>query len=341
MTRFQTGLCRLLNIELPIVQAPIGSGACPALAAAVSNAGGLGMLSVTRRSPDGVRQVIRETRRLTHFPFGVNLVLQWPPEEQLEVCLEEGVTVVSFFWGDASPYVEMAHAGGSLVMHTVASAAEGRRAVEAGTDIVVAQGWEAGGHVWGEVATLPLVPRVVDTVAPTPVLAAGGIADGRGIAAVLMLGAAGAWIGTRFLLSEEAAVHPVYKERVLRAVETDTAYSRVFDVGWPEAPHRTLRNSTFNRWEAAGRPPSGQRPGEGEVLAAFADGRPVRRYSDVIPLPGMSGDVEALALYAGQSAGLASRIQPAKDIVRELADEAIRTLRNSNCLLYAQENEHP
>lgn len=339
MTRFQTGLCRLLNIELPIVQAPIGSGACPALAAAVSNAGGLGMLSVTRRSPDGVRQVIRETRRLTHFPFGVNLVLQWPPEEQLKVCLEEGVTVVSFFWGDASPYVEIAHAGGSLVMHTVASAAEGRRAVEAGIDIIVAQGWEAGGHVWGEVATLPLVPRVVDAVAPTPVLAAGGIADGRGIAAVLMLGAAGAWIGTRFLLSEEAAVHPVYKERVLRAVETDTAYSRVFDVGWPDAPHRTLRNSTFNRWEATGRSPSGQRPGEGEVIAAFADGRPVRRYSDVVPLPGMTGDVEALALYVGQSAGLASRIQPAKDIVRELADEAIRTLRNSNCLLQTQEKE--
>lgn len=336
MSRFHTAFCRLLNIELPIVQAPIGSAASPALAAAVSNAGGLGMLSVTRRSRAGVKQVISETRRLTDRPFGVNLVLQWPPEEQLEVCLEEKVAVVSFFWGDASPYIQSAHAAGALVMHTVASAAEARRAVAAGVDIVVAQGWEAGGHVWGEVATLPLVPRVVDAVAPTPVLAAGGIADGRGIAAVLMLGAAGAWMGTRFLLSKEAAVHPVYKERVLNAAETDTVYSCLFDLGWPNAPHRTLRNTTLARWEAAGCPPSGQRPGEGEVIAALADGRPVLRYSDVIPLPGMTGEAEALALYAGQSAGLASRIQPARDIVRELAGQAIQILAQSSCLFQSE-----
>lgn len=164
----QTSLCALLNIELPIIQAPIGGAATPALAAAVSNAGGLGMLPLTWHSPEGVRRVIRQTRQLTDRPFGVNLILQWPQEERLKVCLEEGVPVVSFFWGDPSLYVAAAHTAGSLVMHTVGSAVEARRVRDAGVDIIVAQGWEAGGHVWGQVATLPLVPCVVDAVAPTP-----------------------------------------------------------------------------------------------------------------------------------------------------------------------------
>jgi nitronate monooxygenase len=339
--KFQTSLCHLFNVDLPIVQAPIGSASCPALAAAVSNAGALGMLSVTWRSLDATRTVIRETRALTDKPFGVNLVLQWEQTERLKVCLEEGVRIVSFFWGDPTPYVKTAHDAGALVMHTVASAEEAKRVVDAGVDIVVAQGWEAGGHVWGTVATLPLVPRVVDAVSPTPVIAAGGIADGRGIAAVLMLGAAGAWLGTRFLLSEEAAAHRIYKGKIAEAKETDTVYSRLFDVGWENAPHRTLRNSTVQRWEEEGCPPSGQRPNEGEVIVSLGDGRSVPRYSDVIPLPNMTGDLEALALYAGQSAGLASKMQPAGEIVRELAEETARALQRgvenvqkSRCCLF-------
>ena len=136
----------------------------------------------------------------------------------------------------------------------------------------MAQGLEAGGHVWGQVATLPLVPRVVDAVAPAPVVAAGGIADGRGLAAALALGAAGVWLGTRFIASQEADAHAVYKEMVLRADETETVYSSLFDGGWPNAPHRTLRNSTLRQWEAGGSPPSGARPSEGEVIATSADG---------------------------------------------------------------------
>jgi nitronate monooxygenase len=185
--------------------------------------------------------------------------------------------------------------------------------VDAGVDVVVAQGWEAGGHVWGEVATLPLVPRVVDAVYPTPVVAAGGIADGRGVAAVLALGAAGAWIGTRFLMSEEALAPPTYRELLMRACEADTVYSRIFDQGWPNAPHRALRNSTIKRWEEAGCPPSGRRPGEGETIAAFPGGEPVQRYADVHPVSGMIGELEALALYAGQSVGLVTRTQTAEN----------------------------
>ena len=148
----------------------------------------------------------------TSKPFAVNLVLDWDPAERLAIALHEGVRIVSFFWGDPAPWVEQVHAAGGIVLHTVASAEEARRAADAGVDAVVAQGWEAGGHVWGQVSTLALVPRVVDAVAPLPVVAAGGIADGRGLAAVLALGAGAAWMGTRFLLAEEAATHPVYQE---------------------------------------------------------------------------------------------------------------------------------
>ncbi len=292
------------------------------------------MLSVGWRPLDQIRSVLRETRRLTSQPFGVNLSLQdEPQDERLKVCLEEGVAVVSFFWGDPSPYIGAVHSAGSLVMQTVGSAVEARRMRDVGIDILVAQGWEAGGHVWGQVATLPLVPRVVDAVAPAPVVAAGGIADGRGLAAVLALGAAGAWIGTRFIASQEAAAHPVYKEKVLQAVETDTLYSTVFDGGWPDAPHRTLRNSTVLNWEAHGSPPSGDRPGEGEVVAARADGSPIVRYSSGFPGPTTTGDVEALALFAGQSVGLVSRLQSAHDIVKDIADEAVRTLQQCAQLL--------
>jgi nitronate monooxygenase len=140
--------------------------------------------------------------------------------------------------------------------------------VECGVDVVIAQGSEAGGHVRGKVATMPLIPAVVDAVGPVPVIAAGGIADGRGLAAAMALGASGAWIGTRFLASNEAVIHPHYRERIFRATENDTVYlEELFDIGWPKAPHRVLRNSTVAAWEAAGRPVTGQRPGEGQVVA--------------------------------------------------------------------------
>jgi len=284
--------------------------------------------------------MIRETLGLTERPFGVNLILHVPPEDteqRLEICLEEGAPIICFFWNDPSPYIERAHSAGALVTHTVASAAEARRVVDAGVDIVIAQGWEAGAHVWGEVATFPLVPRVVDAVAPTPVVAAGGIADGRGLAAALALGAAGAWVGTRFTVSEESNAHPDFKELIIQAAETDTVYSYLFDGGWPDAPGRTLRNSTFNNWEAAGHPTRGQRPGEGEIVATRQDGRPpVARYDQPLPLAGMTGDMEAMPLWAGQSAGLVSRMQPAGEIVMELVDEAVRVIRPCNGLVRSE-----
>jgi NAD(P)H-dependent flavin oxidoreductase YrpB (nitropropane dioxygenase family) len=238
---------------------------------------------------------------------------------EVQACAEESVAAVSTFWGDPRPYVERIHAGGALHLHTVASAEEARRAVQAGVDVVVAQGWEAGGRVWGEVATLPLVPAVVDAVRPVPVIAAGGVADGRGLAAVLVLGADAAWVGTRFLMAREANVHDEWRARIRDASETSTMYATVFDGGWPDSPHRALRNSTAEAWERAGRPAAPGRPGEGDVLAQAPDGSYIGRYDATPPVRGTTGDVEALALYAGQSAALVSELRPAAAIVDELA----------------------
>ncbi|HXW82693.1 MAG TPA: nitronate monooxygenase, partial [Acidimicrobiales bacterium] len=165
----RTPLCELLGIEQPIVQAPMS--AVPQLAAAVSNAGALGMVTLTWS--DDAADVVRETTALTDRPFGGNLVLTSDQHRRLDEALEAGLRIVSFLWGDPAGYVERVHDAGGVVLHTVGSAEDARRAVTSGVDVVVAQGWEAGGHVWGAVATLPLVPAVVDAVAPVPVIAAG------------------------------------------------------------------------------------------------------------------------------------------------------------------------
>lgn len=303
----------------------MGGATNPALAAAVSNAGGLGTVALSWGSPDEVRAVIRQTRELTDKPFGVNFILDFPQDERIAVCLEEQVPVISFFWGDPEPHVAACHAAGTAVLLTVASAEQARSAVAAGVDVVVAQGWEAGGHVLGEVATLPLVRAVVDAVETVPVLAAGGIADGRGLAAVLALGAAGAWIGTRFLATPEADVHPHWRDRLLAADETRTVHTGLFDIGWPNAPHRVLRNTTVDAWEAAGRPPSGSRPGEGELIATTSYG-PSPRYMSTIADANATGDIEALSLWSGQGVAQVTRVQPAGDVVREIANDAREVL---------------
>jgi nitronate monooxygenase len=324
----RTSLCELLGIEAPIVLAPMGGAVTPPLAAAVSNAGGLGMLPLSWTPPDQVASVVEETRNLTGRPFGVNLGLAWDQRERLASVLTAGVRVISFFWGDAGSVIDQAHTAGALVCVTVGTAAEGEAAVAAGADVIVAQGCEAGGHVWGAVSTLALVPRVVDAVDPVPVVAAGGIADGRGVAAVLVLGAAGAWVGTRFLAASEAAIHPDYRRRILAAGEADTFYGTLFDRGWPDAPHRTLRNSTVEAWERAGRPASGLRPGEADEPASRPDGSPINRYASATPTAAMSGDVEPLPHWAGQGVGLVTREQAAADIVGSLMSEAEAVLKS-------------
>ncbi|HUC58617.1 MAG TPA: nitronate monooxygenase [Streptosporangiaceae bacterium] len=310
-----TPVCELLGIERPIVQAPMA--AIPELAAAVSNAGALGMVTLTWS--DDVGALVRQTAALTERPFGGNLVLTEDQHQRLDQALEAGLRIVSFMWGDPADYVEPVHAAGGIVTHTVGSAEEAKRAVASGVDVIVAQGWEAGGHVWSKVATLPLVPAVVDAVAPVPVIAAGGIGDARGVAAVLTLGAQAAWLGTRFLLADEMPIHEYYRRRLINATETDAQwYPDLYEVGWPDSPHRALRNSTAEAWEEAGRPPAGKRPGEGDVIAHFASGEQIVRYEPAPPMVGTTGDIEALSMWAGQDVALARKTQPAAEIVAEL-----------------------
>jgi nitronate monooxygenase len=311
----RTPVCELLGIEQPIVQAPMSAVA--ELAAAVSNAGALGTLALTWSTP--ASDPVRATASLTDCPFAGNLILASDQHARLDQALEAGLRIVSLMRGDPAGYVEQVHEAGGIVLHTVGSAEEARRAVASGVDVVVAQGWEAGGHVWSRVATLPLVPAVVDAVAPVPVIAAGGIGDARGVAAVFALGAQAAWLGTRFLLAEEMPIHDDYRHRVINATETDVQwYADLFDVGWPDAPHRVIRNSTAKAWEAAGRPPTGSRPGEGDVIAHFASGEEIVRYEPAAPMVGTIGALEALSLWAGQSVALARQTQPAAEIVAEL-----------------------
>jgi NAD(P)H-dependent flavin oxidoreductase YrpB (nitropropane dioxygenase family) len=308
-----------LGIALPIFRAPVGAIASPELAATVSEAGGVGHLACTWRDPGELADLFRAMAALTVRPYGANFVLDFPVEERLAVALDAGVPIVSFFWGDGARFLPRVRAAGAFAVQVVGSVDEASRAADAGFDAIVAQGREAGGHVRGELGTMALVPQVVDAVAPVPVIAARGIADRRGVAAARALGAAGAWVGTAFLAAHEANIHPVYRDLLLEASGGDTVYSGLFDGGWPDAPVRTLRNSTVRDWEAAGCPAAPHRPGEGERVAWRSDGSAVPRYHFGSPTRAVGGDVEAMALYAGEGVGLVRDARPAAEIVAELA----------------------
>lgn len=323
MATLTTPLCHLLGIDLPIIAAPITSSA--EFVAAVSNAGGLGIIQATWLGTDDLRRTIADVRSRTDRPFGANFVISLTLENghaNLDATLDEGVGVISTFWGDPAPVIGRIRDAGALSLHTVGSAAEARRVVDLGVDAVVAQGVEAGGHVWGDVGSMVLTPAVADAVPGTPVIAAGGIADGRGLAAALALGAGAVWIGTRLLLSRECKIHPTYREKLIFACETDTLLSNLFDGGWPDAPSRCLANDTSDAWIACGRPAPGRRPGEGEIIAFDGSGTPIPRYDGQEPKDGMTGTVDAMAMYAGQGVGLATTVRPVADILADMVAEA-------------------
>jgi NAD(P)H-dependent flavin oxidoreductase YrpB (nitropropane dioxygenase family) len=317
-----TPLCRDLGVRLPIWNAGMGGGlAGPELAAAVSNAGGLGVLGMGGLPEPVIRAEIARTRGLTDSPFGVNIIMPLVEDEAQILCtLDEAVPVLILFWGDPAPYVERAHAAGTRLIAQVGSLDQARQAADAGVDAVMIQGVEAGGHVRATTSLSVLLPAVVDALDGLPVIAAGGIADARGVAAALALGAQAVSLGTRFLCSTEANV--AYKERVVAATAEDTYFTTLFDVGWPDANHRVLRNDATRDWEAAGRPESGQRPGEGETIGKLPVGGQVidlPAYAVFPALDGFSGDLERTALYCGESCTLVNDIRPAADIVADLA----------------------
>jgi NAD(P)H-dependent flavin oxidoreductase YrpB (nitropropane dioxygenase family) len=283
----RTGFCDLLGIEHPIVAAPMGPDLTgPEFVAAVSNAGGLGILQAQFCPPPVFRQEIRRVRALTAKPFGVNVLLHFPVEDQVAICLEERVPVLSFFWGDPTPYVGRAHAAGVKVFHQVGSVAEARRAAVAEVDVI--------------------------------------IADARGVVAVLALGAQAAVLGTRFLASTESRAHPHYQQKVLDAGEGDTVRTTLFGHGWPHAPHRTLRTAFVRQWlgqEARGQESRPDEPAVGQTVVG-GQPMPVLRFMGFPPNRDASGDIESMDLLAGQGVGLVGEIKPAGQIVRELVEEA-------------------
>jgi len=326
-------LLDILQVEKPILSAPMAGAAGPELVAAVCNAGGYGVIPLWGRSKEQVATGIDELRELTDRNFAVNLNLSFPYEDQLEMCIAKGVHGVSLFWGMEPSVIARAKAGGLTVLMSVGNAQEAKTAAQAGADVIVAQGWEAGGHVWGQVSTIALIPAVVDAV-KVPVVAAGGIADGRGMAAAMMLGASGVWIGTRLLASSEATIHEVYRNRILQASEADTQWAHdLYHVGWPDAPHRALSNSTSRAWVEAGCSEPGNRPNEKEQIGQRPNGDPVVRYQSYTPLPETSGDVEAMSLWSGQGVSLVREVIPAADIVEEVYQAARTLLQSGNSAL--------
>jgi nitronate monooxygenase len=320
-----TPLCQQIGIAYPIFSVGMGPVAGPELAAAVSNAGGGGVLGGLFLPPPFLRQVIHQFRTLTDKPFGVNLILPLLLEGQIDACLAERVPLLVLFWGDPRPYIAEAHRHDTKVFMQVGSVEEATAAAEAGVDAIIIQGVEAGGHVKSRTSLSALVPAVVEAVTPVPVLAAGGLATGRGVVAALSLGAQAVSMGTRFLCSTEASATRAYKERVVRSTAEDTVYTTLFDLGWADAPHRVLRNKAFEEWEAAGRPASGQRPGEGTIVGTVSVAgttMEVPKYGAMIPITSFSGDMESVALLAGESCSLVHDIKPAAQIVQDLVREA-------------------
>ena len=237
-----TPLTSALGIDHPVIAAAMGGATTPEFAAAVSNGRGLGQVTVTGLDEAGVRARVARTRELTDRPFAANVILDTWKGHEIDAALAGGAPAIFLFWGEAAAHVARVHDAGAKAIVQVGSVGEAREAAAAGSDVIVAQGLEAGGHVRGTTPLFSLLPAVVEACRPTPVAAAGGIVDGRGLAAALALGAAGVLMGTRFLASIEINIHPEYRRRLLES-DGDTVYAEdLFDVAWRSAPHRMLRN---------------------------------------------------------------------------------------------------
>lgn len=296
-------ICNLLNIEYPIFQGAMAWVSDSSLAAAVSNAGGLGIIAGASAPASYVREEIRKVKELTDKPFGVNIMLLSENANELaDIVVEEGVKVVTTGAGNPGKYMTKWKEAGIKVIPVVASVALAKRMERAGADAIIAEGCEAGGHI-GKLTTMVLLPQVVDAVS-IPVIGAGGIADGRGVAAAFMLGANGIQVGTRFLVANECTIHDNYKEAVIKANDIDTVVT-----GRPTGhPVQVLKNKLAREYlnlEKQNAPI--------EVLEELGRGGLRKAVKD--------GDVEGGSLMAGQISGLVSKRQSAKEIIEEMFQE--------------------
>jgi len=309
----RTKICDLLDIEHPIALGGMGSATSPALVAAVSRAGGLGALGCHYLTPEQINERTGAIRQDTNKPFGLNFLTFDTREDSFAAALKLRPAVMQFAWArpdqDLKVYFERAHDVGCKVTYMAGAVPEAVRAAKAGADIIIAQGSEGGGHV-GWMGSLPLIPMVVDAVAPIPVLAAGGFADGRGLVAALSLGAVGILLGTRFLATTESPLHPNFKQAIVDSDGHDTQLSEIPDIAaglvWPGAMTRSRRNRFIERWA-------------GREWALRQD-----RAEAIIKLRGAreAGDIDEGPLSMGQDAGLIHDIPSAAEIVRRIAQEA-------------------
>lgn len=324
-----TRITESLGLEYPIICAGMAFVARPPLAAAVSNAGAMGFLGADMTPPPGIAAMIQATQELTSKPFGIDFATPFFTDAHLAACESDPPAVVVFFWGLPRPeWIERLHAAGSQVWLQVGSLAQAREASSSNLDALIVQGTEAAGHNRSSAGLMTLLPAVVDTVAHLSVIAAGGIVDGRGLAAALTLGADAVWCGTRFLASQEANAHAEYKRRVVAASVDDTVRTTLFGAEWPDQPMRVVKNRVVREW--FGR--------EAEAMQFAADAQPIGhtvlggqtvpipKFSMVLPTPESDGDFEEMGLTMGESAGLIGTIKPAAEIVREMGHDASRIL---------------
>jgi nitronate monooxygenase len=305
---FRTRLTDLVGCEVPVQQAGMGWVAGVDLAVAVAEAGGLGTVAFPLAPPTVLNGLLDQVFARTNGAVGLNLIVPFVDDETVFDIAAKRMRVVEFFWADPDPaLVERTHRGGALAAWQVGSVAEARAAQNAGCDFVMVQGREAGGHLRGDRALLPLLAEVLDAVT-VPVVAAGGIATGRSMAAALAAGASGVRVGTRFVATTEADAHPIYKQALVDAEQT--VVTEEFATMWPDAPHRVVASCVDLAHNL-----------EGEFVGDITFGGiemqvPVR--SMVSPLTTMVGEVEAMALYAGEGVGSITDIKTAADVVREL-----------------------
>ena len=314
-----TRICDLLGVRHPIVLGGMGTATTAPLVAAVSNAGGFGTLGTSAFNAVSLDAEIASIHERTGQPFGINHLLFQISEDMFSVTLRARPAVAAFAWArkdqNLRDYFQRAHDAGCKIMYMANEVPEAVRASEAGADVLVAQGTEAGGHV-GWMASLPLVPMMVKAVAPLPVLSAGGIADGRGLAAALALGAEGALLGTRFMATPEAPIHANYKQAIIKTDGHDTVLTEIPDLAtqrvWPGAMSRAQRNKFIERW--AGREWA-LRQNAGEVGKQAAVAR-------------AAGDIDNASLSFGQDAGLIDSIKSVREVIDEIVADAEKIIKD-------------
>jgi nitronate monooxygenase len=323
-----TPICDLLECRYPILQAGMGGVARSELVAAVIEAGGYGFLGMVREPPDLIEREIDKVRAHTDEPFGVNLIpAATDPdllEAELSVCLKKKVHSLCFFWDVHADVIARTKAAGCRVLYQVGSVEDAVAAAKAGADAIIAQGFEAGGHVRGTVSSLVLLPQVVRAVS-IPAIACGGFASGESLIAALALGAQGIHCGTAFLATKESFAHDYHKARVIEAKSEDTVYTDAFAINWPpDSPVRVVANRLTDELV---RFLLGHRPEDIPRSAIAAeDGRPIYKFSTDSPLRTTTGNLECLALFAGQIAGAIETIPSAGGRVGEIVSAARATL---------------